>query len=67
MIMRSRVRRQCYYDARVNDVNLRDITSSENNANILRALRDEEPDNFCDDIGFSAEEMMMNAYPIPSL
>ncbi len=48
--MRSRVRRQCYYDARVNDINLEDITSSENNANILRALRDEEPDNCCDEI-----------------
>jgi len=41
--MRSRVRRQCYYDARVNDVNLRDITSSGQNANILRALRDGDP------------------------
>ena len=39
--MRSRIRRQCYYDARVNDINLEDITSSEKNANILRALRDE--------------------------
>jgi hypothetical protein len=37
--MRSRVRRKCYYDARANDVNLREITSSEKNANILRALR----------------------------
>src|SRR5210317_582296 len=44
--MRTRIRRQCYYDARVNDVNLEEITSSENNANILRALRDEQPDNF---------------------
>ncbi len=45
--MRTRVRRQCYYDARANDVNLRDITSSEKNANHLRALRDEQADNFC--------------------
>jgi hypothetical protein len=42
--MRSRVRRQCYYDARVNDIHLRDITSSEKNVNILRALRDEPND-----------------------
>ena len=40
-MMRTRVRRQCYYDARANVVNLRDITSSEKNANHLRALRDE--------------------------
>jgi hypothetical protein len=40
-----RARRQCYYDARVNDVNLRDITSSESNANILEALRDGQPNN----------------------
>ncbi len=34
--MRSRIRRQCYYDARVSDVNLEEITSSMHNANILR-------------------------------
>ncbi len=45
IIMRIRVRRQCYYDARVNDVNLEEITSSVHNANILRALRDEQPDS----------------------
>ncbi len=39
--MSGKIRRQCYYDARVNDINLEDITSSEKNANILRALRDE--------------------------
>ncbi len=41
--MRRGIRRKCYYDARVSDVNLEDITSSENNANILRALRDGYP------------------------
>ncbi|KAL7459865.1 hypothetical protein ACHAWC_011871 [Mediolabrus comicus] len=46
-MMRTRVRRQCYYDARANDVNLRDITSSEKNANHLRILRDEQPGNCC--------------------
>jgi hypothetical protein len=41
--MRRGIRRQCYYDAHVNDVNLEEITSSENNANILRALHDGYP------------------------
>ncbi len=45
-IMRTRVRRQCFYDARVGDVNLEEITSSVINANHLRALRDDRPDNF---------------------
>ena len=45
--MRNRVKRQCCYDARANDVNLRDITSSEKNANHLRALRDEQPGYCC--------------------
>ena len=44
--MRTRVRRQCYYDARANDVDLRDITSSQKNANHLRALRDEQPNDY---------------------
>lgn len=52
--MRGRIRRQCYYDARVADVNLEEITSSMHNANILRALRD---DNYRDEIGlYSSEE-----------